>query len=264
MEEPSVYSIVLASFIMPLLLSTILIWFVVNYQRKKAEYEISKRDQEIREQQLIIQRQQALAHERTRIAAEMHDDLGGGLTSIKFLSQNVLRNTNDERQKAQIKKVVNHAQTLVGNMSEIIWAMDAGHDTVENLAAYCRRYAKTYLDEHDISLHFENDIQWTNQSISGEKRRNIFLIVKEALHNVVKHAQASKVSMKMKSIDNHFTLIIKDDGKGMPDKVNEGNGLENMRKRAVGMGGEFNCSSDDGVLISIALDLSANKMDDQS
>lgn len=243
--------IVLASFIMPLILSAILIWFVINYQKKKAEYEISRRDQEIREQQLIIQRQQALANERTRIAAEMHDDLGGGLTSIKFLSQKVLRNTEDEKQQAQIKKVVSHAQTLVGNMSEIIWAMDAGHDTVENLIAYCRRYAKTYLDEHDISLVFSSEISLADQSISGEKRRNVFLIIKEALHNIVKHAGADRVDLRIQASDSELSVSIKDNGVGMGAKSGNGNGLNNMRQRAEKLSAEFVMRDESGVSIQL-------------
>lgn len=241
---------------MPLILSGILIWFVITYQKKKNEYEISKRDQKLREQELIIQRQQALTAERTRIASEMHDDLGGGLTTIKFLSQKALRKIEDPAQKTQIQKIVTNAQTLVGNMSEIIWAMNAGFDTVDNLVAYCRRYAREYLDDHDLQLTFKAEGNMESHSISGEERRNIFLVVKEALHNTVKHAEASKVTITFNVKEDQLDLTIADNGKGLENIESQfGNGLDNMTKRIELINGNLEYTGKNGLIIGIKVPL---------
>lgn len=259
MEELNINHILLASFTMPLILAGILIWFVITYQKKKNEYEISKRDQKLREQELIIQRQQALTAERTRIASEMHDDLGGGLTTIKFLSQKALRKIDDPTQKSQIQKIVNNAQTLVGNMSEIIWAMNAGFDTVDNLVAYCRRYAREYLDDHEIAFRFTAEGDMDAHSISGEERRNIFLVVKEALHNTVKHAEATKVTMAFNVKEDQLKLTISDNGKGLDSEESQfGNGLDNMRKRIEMIKGTLEYIDDDGLGIDIVVPLESD------
>jgi len=230
MEELDINHVLIASFTMPLILAGILIWFVITYQKKKNEYEISKRDQKLREQELIIQRQHALTAERTRIASEMHDDLGGGLTTIKFLSQKALRKIEDPAQKTQIQKIVTNAQTLVGNMSEIIWAMNAGFDTVDNLVAYCRRYAREYLDDHDLQLAFSAEGDMESHSISGEERRNIFLVVKE----------------------DQLDLTIADNGKGLENIESQfGNGLDNMTKRIEVINGNLEYTSNNGLIIGI-------------
>lgn len=241
---------------MPLILAGILIWFVITYQKKKNEFELEKKDQKLREKELIIQRQQALTNERTRIAAEMHDDLGGGLTTIKFLSQKALRKINDPEQKIEVEKIVTNAQTLVNNMSEIIWAMNAGFDTLENLIAYCRRFSREYLDDHEVQLSFSSTGDLDKYQISGEERRNIFLVVKESLHNTIKHANATLVIINFSISDNHLFLRIQDNGIGLSNEVSVfGNGLLNMQKRIEMIEGSISFLSEDGLKVNIKLPL---------
>ena len=110
------------------------VWYLIRsyYQRQ-----LEKKNILLREQQLILEKQTALQAERTRIAAEMHDDLGGGLTTIKFLGQKMLRKITDVEHKTQLTKIVDNSQHLVSNMSEIIWAMNAGFDTLDS---FCLLY----------------------------------------------------------------------------------------------------------------------------
>ena len=255
MEENLTYQVIVVSFTMPLILAGILIWFVIIYQKKKNEYEISRRDQKLREQDLIIQRQQALTNERTRIASEMHDDLGGGLTTIKFLSQKTLRKTKDEDQKKDIQKIVSNAQTLVGNMSEIIWAMNAGFDTLDNLVAYCRRYSREYLDDHELRLKFSSEGMEDHHRVTGEKRRNVFLVIKESLHNIVKHSKADLVEINF-NVEQDLNVSIADNGVGLPVDISKlGNGLNNMTQRIASLGGKLDYLNSNGLTITISLPL---------
>ncbi len=220
----------------------------LSYHRRK----LREKDFQLREQKLLLGKQQALEAERTRIAGEMHDDLGGGLTTIRFLSQKVLKNIKNDTNRASIKKIVNHAQNLVTNMSEIIWAMNAGFDTLDSLIAYSRRYANEYLGEHDIKLEFKTIGKSQNHQFTGEKRRHIFLVIKEALHNIVKHADANEVGIKFE-VSNHLTVLIKDDGKGINEENQLGNGIQNMKNRIRKLEGEIEFINKSGTAIKIVI-----------
>ncbi len=217
------------------------------YHRRK----LREKDFQLREQKMLLEKQQALEAERTRIAGEMHDDLGGGLTTIRFLSQKVLKNIKNEANRSNIKKIVNHAQNLIINMSEIIWAMNAGFDTLDSLIAYTRRYTNEYLLEHNIKLKFETKGKTNDIQLSGEKRRNIFLITKEALHNIVKHAEASEAKMIFE-VNNHLIVSISDNGKGFENENNNlGNGIRNMQLRCQNFGGKLTLDNENGVTIKV-------------
>ena len=208
--------------------------------------------------QADLEKQQALQNERNRIAAEMHDDLGGGLTSIKYLSQKAIKKNDIDSTKEQLEKIVTHAQTLVSNMSEIIWAMNTGYDTLENLVGYIRRYTNEFLEAYNIELSFNAAAVNTNPSITGSERRSVFLVVKEALHNIVKHAQATKVQFKI-SCNEWLNLEICDNGIGI-QQGKKGNGLRNMKQRVEKLNGELifsNCQPGTKILITIPI----NKQD---
>jgi signal transduction histidine kinase len=224
----------LVSFLFPVLLGSILIWFIISYQRKKFQNETEKKDALLREQTLIIEKQQAIERERTRIASEMHDDLGSGLTTIRYLSDKALMQAKDTEEAAQIQRIADHSNTLVRNMSEIIWAMNSRYDDAENLMGYLRRYASEFLDEHGISLKFDpTDRQWDEVIVGGEVRRNLFLVFKEILHNTVKYSGATQVIVEMEADDQLTIRITETGGKGFdPDAAEgKGNGLYNCRKR---------------------------------
>lgn len=209
---------------------------VRSYYRRKIE----KKNQLLREQSLIIEKQQAVENERTRIASEMHDDLGSGLTTIRYLSDKALKQAKDAEEAVQIKKIADHSNTLVRNMSEIIWAMNSRFDNTENLIGYLRRYASEYLDEHHIALEFIiEDLSGSNGAIGGEKRRNLFLVFKEILHNSVKYSSADTIQILIKAEDLFEIHISEIGGKGFdPDLAQEkGNGLYNCTKRMNLIGG---------------------------
>lgn len=232
----------LVSFIFPVLLGSILIWFIISYQRKKFQNESERKDALLREQALLIQNQQALEQERTRIASEMHDDLGSGLTTIRYLSDKALSRVKDSEEAEQIRRIAEHSNALVRNMSEIIWAMNARFDTAGSLVSYLRRYASEYLEEHHQAFRFSlADESFDQIPFSGERRRNIFLVFKEILHNTVKYAGASEVVIEIDSGEAFEIRIFEKGGVGFvpDDAVDKGNGLFNMKKRMESIGGDI-------------------------
>ncbi|HEY3384877.1 MAG TPA: histidine kinase, partial [Saprospiraceae bacterium] len=207
------------------------------YQRK-----LEKKNQLLREQTLIIEKQQAIEHERTRIASEMHDDLGSGLTTIRYLSDKALTQAKDAEEAIQIKKIADHSNALVRNMSEIIWAMNARFDNADSLTSYLRRYASEYLDSYKITLTFIASDEALDQiPLSGERRRNIFLVFKETLHNTIKYSGANAVQVNITTGDNFIVHITEVAGKGFdPDvTIEKGNGIYNSRKRMTAIGGDM-------------------------
>ncbi len=239
-DDPMIW-IIVAAFTMPLLLIALLIWFFLSYQKKKYEYEVEKKDALVREQALIIEQQNAIQMERNRIASEMHDELGSGLTSIKYLSDSVCARSKDETISADIKKIAGHSTLLVTNMSEIIWAMNSRFDNIEGLVGYIRRFAVEYLEDHHMDSQFFSDTSEDKIKISGEKRRNIYLVIKELLNNAVKYSHASKIIIEVQT-EEAFSITIKEINALGYDplvKMKEGNGLYNIQKRMKQIGGKI-------------------------
>ncbi len=218
--------------------------------------------QKIRRQILILEKQQAVEKERNRISRDMHDDLGSGLTKIAILSEVVKKKMGKENPDAsgqkQIDTISESARELVDNLNEIIWALNPENDNLSNLAAYIREYADNYLETSGISFHCTIPENLPALPLSEEKRRNLFLIIKEALHNIVKHAAAKKVDIDFLFENEKIKIEVRDDGKGFDlDSVRRfGNGLKSMNKRADVIGAAINMESKLGEGTAIKIQMS--------
>jgi signal transduction histidine kinase len=207
------------------------------------------------EKQIAVLRAQQ--DERSRISADMHDELGSGVTAIRLLSEIARKKTN-QGPVNEIERISYNANELMTKMNAIIWSMNPGNDTVDSLVSYIRSYASEYLDNFDIIYHIHTPANLPKMEISGVKRRNLFLVIKESINNVMKHAGASEVV-----IDVHFTnenqLIIEiaDNGKGIDaEKLNQfGNGLKNMRRRMESIGGSLSIESNRGTNIILRVEI---------
>jgi signal transduction histidine kinase len=175
-----------------------------------------------------LQRSRELEKERTRIATDMHDDLGAGLSTIRFLSEKVKRNSFSDVTK---------------------------NDTLEDLLFYTRSYAVEYCEENNLICETRLPQKVTAAVVSGEIRRNVFLTVKESMHNIVKHANARKVLIDF-NINSSLLVTIQDDGKGFSEKGKDnGNGLRNMQKRMESVNGTFEITNINGVIVKIKVPL---------
>ncbi len=215
---------------------------------------LNEANKQIALQQLVLEKQAELENERTRIAADMHDDLGSGLTRITYLSQMAMQNDTQNN----LQKIKKTASELVGNMSELIWVMKQENNTLEDLATYIKSYAVEYFENNNIGVSIAIPDSFDGVMVNGNARRNLFLSVKESLHNIVKHAQASQVNIEI-SMDEHLKICIRDNGIGMtqntPQKTVGGNGLRNMRSRIESMGGTIEITTNNGTQISFKIPL---------
>ncbi|MFT3701054.1 MAG: 7TM diverse intracellular signaling domain-containing protein [Agriterribacter sp.] len=194
-------------------------------------------------------------NERTRISQEIHDDIGSGLTSIRLLSEIAKVKINQPNNK-ELEKISTTSNVLMDKMNEIIWTLNSGNDTLPNLVAYLRHQIVEYFEPLPFSLRLTIPESIGNAAVSAKVRRNVMLSVKEALHNIVKHSQASEVSVEF-SVDHFFSISIKDNGVGF--NSNEvhiyNNGLRNMKERLNVIGGSCIVLNNDGTLIILNVPL---------
>ncbi len=196
-----------------------------------------------------LERQKLIERERLRISKDMHDEVGSSLTKIAILSEMIRQEINN-RSKAEssLSKISEISREVIDNMSEIIWAINPKNDKLDNLAAYLREYAYEFLEGTKIECQFNFMENYPPVALSAEFRRNIFLVVKESLNNVVKHSSANKVTLKFIYDEPYLIINIKDNGKGYSEnKISKfGNGLNNISKRVEDIGGKLNITSAPG------------------
>jgi len=181
-----------------------------------------------------LEKDRGLERERTRISQDMHDEVGARLTEIGILSELARKDIKDPRQaELQIQKISQTSREVIANISEIIWAINAKNDLLDDLVAYLRDYTSKYLGTTAIKCTFDIPDEVPTHHLSTEARRNIFLVVKETLHNVVKHSGATEVLLRISFSAQNIEITIEDNGKGFgldhPSRFS--NGLRNMEKR---------------------------------
>jgi PAS domain S-box-containing protein len=187
------------------------------------------------------QHQQAVEAERTRVAQDMHDELGGNLTQIKLLSERL------ERDARQPHKVVGYAQfiaqvarELAKSIDEIVWAVDPRRDRLEDLGSYLVAYAEEFLAVTNLRLRLDIPEELPALQLSSQVRRSLLLALKESLNNVVRHARASEVHLGLSVAGGQLELRVTDNGSGITGGrlLSGGNGLANLRQRLAEIGGE--------------------------
>ncbi|MBL7914974.1 MAG: hypothetical protein JNL49_08010 [Bacteroidia bacterium] len=219
-----------------ILLSLVLVisavWMLITYLSRRKN----------RQLMLLMEKRSALNHERNRISADMHDDVGSDLSKISISIDFSKRNLNDDDPVyTQLEKVSGYAYAARKKMDDIIWALNPENDNVANLVAYLNKYGLDYFSDTSITFRLINEIPAEfNLIFNAKQRRNIFLIVKELCTNTFKHSGATNFTITFKMNHNHLIINTYDDGKGFLNDQSalRGNGLKNIRKRA----SEINCT----------------------
>lgn len=211
----------------------------------------------LEKQKHLLERKQAIEKERTRIATDMHDELGAGLSRIKFLSETIgIKKQQQQPVEEDIDKIRMYSHEMIDKMGEIVWALNEKNDSLFDLLAYTRVYAMQYLSENGITCVVNTPAQLPSLSISGELRRNIYLTVKEALHNIVKHAQARRVLIDIET-GRSLNISINDDGLGfdMQSIRPYCNGLNNMKRRIESIEGSLQIYNKQGTTVAFTVPL---------
>ena len=193
----------------------------------------------------------AVERERGRIAQDLHDELGSSLTRIALLG-GLLRTEKDNPAQVETHaaKLAESADQSVRALEEIVWAVRPGSDTLQSLVDYIAHFANDLFSDHTIRCRQDLPAELPACALPPDVRHNIFLIVKEALNNVLKHAGGTVVQVQVKTDDGKLKIVITDDGKGFNPAATasngEHNGLGNMQRRAAAVGGQLAVTSEPG------------------
>ncbi|HRY33889.1 MAG TPA: histidine kinase [Bacteroidales bacterium] len=208
-----------------------------------------------------MERQMMLERERTRIAEDMHDEVGASLTKISILSDMARSTAASGGQPVQwLHQISEISRRVIEEMNQVIWALNPKNDSLAGLIAYLRRYAGEYFEDSPVKCRFDLPDSLPDIDLRVELRRNIYLVVREALHNVVRHSKAMEVVISLDVNMEGFSIGIRDDGIGFePDKIaRPGNGIFNMRKRMEQIGGQIIINSLPGRYTGIVLRMPLN------
>jgi signal transduction histidine kinase len=191
----------------------------------------------------------ALEAERARIAQDLHDDLGATLTEIRFLSAVKSRDQLVPTvTRTQLMEVSEKSRQMVSSLDEIVWAVNPSNDTLPSLAAYLRHLAEEFFRNTEVRCRMDVDQALPLVALTSEIRHNLYLVVREALNNIAKHAQATEAWLRIHWKDRTLQIIVEDNGRGFAasDASGEHDGLSNMRFRLEKIGGHFDCDTRPG------------------
>jgi signal transduction histidine kinase len=219
------------------------------------ERERLKMENERKELEKQVAVMQAHQEERERISADIHDELGSGMTTIRLMSE-IAKNKMKENIPVEIEKISNSANEVLNKMNAIVWSMNSSNDTLDSLISYIRAYTIEFFDGTQIECKVNMPEEIPFHEISGDKRRNIFLCVKESLNNALKHSKASRIKIDIE-VNHKLKIKIADNGVGIEqEKIRRfGNGLKNIERRMKGIGGHYDISNNNGTETKLELPL---------
>ncbi|QEC66617.1 tetratricopeptide repeat protein [Panacibacter ginsenosidivorans] len=210
-----------------------------------------------------LQSEKEMLNERLRISRELHDDIGSTLGSISIYSE-VAKNRSEKNENANeaIVKIGNASRELIEKMSDIVWSINPNNEGFGQLQNRVDAFAAMLLTPGNIHYNIITDEDVKHIQFSAEEIKNIYLIFKETLHNIVKHAACKKVMIRFSKHKDVFDMVIADDGKGFKSTTQNdgtlgGNGLKNMQKRAEQMNAVLKIvsSPEDGTKIQLSLEI---------
>jgi signal transduction histidine kinase len=197
----------------------------------------------------------AQQEERNRISTDMHDELGSGMTHIRLMSE-IAKNKMKQQTPPEIEKISQSANDVLNKMNAIIWSMNSKNDSLGNLISYIRAYTIEYLEGTPVKCRVNIPNFIPEHELNGDKRRNIFLCVKETLNNMLKHSKATELIIDIVA-DGALRIKIADNGIGIDlSHIRQfGNGLQNIDRRMRSIGGSFQIGNHNGTESILTLPL---------
>ncbi len=184
----------------------------------------------------------ALERVRTRIASDLHDDIGSSLSQIAILSEVARRDAGDAdpRLTEPLHRIAAVSRELVDSLSDIVWAINPHKDRLGDLTQRMRRFAGELLEARDIRWELRLPGQSAGLPLDADTRREVFLIFKESIHNLVRHSGCSEAEVELQLKEGELVLEVRDNGRGFdPQQAGGGHGLASMRSRAARLGGRL-------------------------
>ncbi len=198
--------------------------------------------------------------ERNRISRDLHDDIGARLTNMNIMSALGQKKVNEPLEMFEyLKRISKEVQTSAEALDDIVWSIDSQNDSIEELTARMRRYTADIFDGKSVTYSISVEQTLLPVKLSTGKRRDLFLLFKESINNIQKHAAAKEVKIKIESINDNLSMEVSDDGKGFDiNQPTHRNGLKNMQQRISKWKGTLTVDSlpDKGVVVTVTLPIS--------
>jgi ligand-binding sensor domain-containing protein/signal transduction histidine kinase len=214
----------------------------------------------IRNKLAILERQREISLIHSRISADLHDDIGTGLSKLAMLSDTLVMKANGNTEiSRRLKKLSANARQLIDQLRVIVWTLNPQYDHLDSLVSYIHQQAGDYLDNSPLKASFTIPETIPSLTVTPEFKRNIHCTLMEVLHNAVKHSGSLEIFIKMEFTDNWLSITIRDNGKGFdPEKIaGFGNGLHFIRKRMEDIGGSADIRTTEGSGTTIILNAKA-------
>ena len=186
-----------------------------------------------------------IANMRTRIATDLHDDIGANLTRISLLSEVAKRQLGEDGKAGNsLSSIARISRESIASMGDIVWAISPDRDQLIDLVRKMREHADEIFTQRDIRLDFDAPAAERHLKLGAGVRRDVLLIFKEAVNNAARHSNCSQVEIDLRVEGSWLSLMIADDGEGFDASIeSDGQGLVSMRRRAENLGGEFEIDS---------------------
>ena len=195
-----------------------------------------------------LEQQMVMEEMRNTIASDLHDDIGASLSNINILNEMTRRNASDSRKVNEyLLKASEDIRQVSDGISDIVWNINPRYDNIEHLFVRMKRYASDLMDAKDINYQLTFPAQVGESNLNMNKRRDLYLLFKEAVNNLAKYSKAKKATIQLMIEKDHLKLTVSDDGVGFDTKLQSmGNGLRNMKHRATQLGGQLQIESEPG------------------
>jgi signal transduction histidine kinase len=232
----------------------------ITQLHRQVEERTAELGAQIQERQRL-EHQRAMEQERARIAQDLHDELGSGITEISMLAARARSATApDEKRGGYLDHVAGKARELVTALDEIVWAMNPRHDSLASLVSYFSLYADRFLGLANIAWRLDGLTRAPDQAVDSRRRHQLFLAFKEALNNVVRHSGATEVRLNIRCTAGELLLSIADNGCGLPTSARSADmdGVTNMRARIEKLGGRFAITSETGRGTTVQFNVPSN------
>ena len=206
--------------------------------------------------------QQVLQRERARIARDIHDDLGAGLTQLVLLGETEQREAAGHPEtRAKFERISEGGRRLLRSIDEVVWLVNSQRDSLQDFEAYICRYTENFLRASSVRCRLDVDAEIPQASFNLAARRNLFLAIKEALNNAVRHSGATEVALTIQATDGEVRVTVKDNGKGFDSATEkpERNGMSNMAQRMVELDGSCCVTSQPGAGCCVELVVPLNE-----
>ena len=214
----------------------------ITQLHRKVEERTAQLEAQIRERQRV-EHQREMEQERARVAQDLHDELGSGLTEISMLAARA-RAASEEKRASYLGLAGDKAREMVSALDEIVWAMNPRHDSLGSLVSYFSLYADRFLGLAGIAWKLDGPPETSDCALSSRHRHQLFLAFKEALTNVVRHSGATEARVSIRVEGGQLRLSVADNGCGLPSRLRteEMDGMVNMKARLEKLGGRFEIS----------------------